>query len=219
MQGANTNTALERVLRSGIIPILRGNFGKDFVVMVARAVAAEGIEVLEVTMNSTGALELIRAIRAAVGSEILVGAGTVRTVEQLHAAREAGAEFSIAPNLDRETLEAAKKEDVLHLPGVLTPTEVQQAVTYGAAAVKLYPIDNLGADYLKAIRAPLDDVLFIPTGGVTTKNIADFRKAGAAAVGVASSLVKGADQKEFEIRQRARELRSAWLSARPVNKE
>ena len=186
--------------------------------MVARAIAAEGIGVIEVTMNSKDALGLIRVIRDAVGSGIAVGAGTVCSAEMFRAAIDAGAQFTIAPNLDRDTMEAATKENVLHLPGVLTPTEVQQAVSYGALAVKLFPIDSFGPKYLKAIRAPLDDVLFIPTGGVTTKNIADFRKAGASAVGVGSSLIQNGNQKEFEIRQRARELRSAWSSVRPATK-
>src|SRR5690606_34671003 len=111
---------------------------------------ANQITVVEVTLNTTGALESISALREQFASQMLIGAGTVRTAEQLQSALAAGAQFSVAPNLDLETVDTAIANDVLHLPGVFTPTEVQNAFLAGCKMVKLFPSEIVGPRYLKA---------------------------------------------------------------------
>ena len=162
-------------------------------------------------MNSAGALEAIgRLCRQFRPADLLVGAGTVRTRRHFELAMNSGAAFSVAPSLDAETVREAARQEVLHLPGVMTPSEVQEAVRAGSPMVKLFPAELLGADYLKALRAPLEDVRFVPTGGISFGNLADYVRAGARAVGVGSCLVSGPDQDIAEVESRARDLRKAW---------
>src|SRR5690606_487123 len=159
-------------------------------------------------------LDAIGLLRDRFGDKMLVGAGTVRTVEQFDEAIAAGAQFTVAPNLDLPTVERAQARDILHLPGVFTPTEAQQAYVAGCKIVKLFPSDVVGPRYLKAIRAPLDDILFCPTGGITPENVGEYIRAGAAAVGLGSALVTGPDQTPDDLIRRARAIRSAWKEAK-----
>ena len=202
---------IRRIEQSGVIAILRGDFSIDRILGIAETLVANGISILEITMNSAGALEAIGCLqREFRPPDLLVGAGTVRTLQQFDLALEAGAAFTVAPSLDRKTVEQAARLDVMHLPGVMTPTEVEEAVRAGSQMVELFPADLLGPDYLKTVRAPLDDVKFVPTGGISTGNLADFVGAGARAVGVGGSLISGPNQPTAEIRARARALRQAW---------
>ena len=203
--------ATQRIKQDGIIAILRGDYGMDHIVRIADTLASTGLSVLEITLNSSAALDVIEVLRAQFGPEdLLVGAGTVRTIEDLDRAREAGAVFTVAPNLDLDCCRRAGLSNWLHVPGVLTATEVETAGRVGCRWVKLFPADLLGPGYLQALRAPLDDVQFIPTGGVDSGNLAGFVRAGAAAVGVGSALISGPEQGIAEIQLRARAFREAW---------
>jgi 2-dehydro-3-deoxyphosphogluconate aldolase/(4S)-4-hydroxy-2-oxoglutarate aldolase len=128
----------------------------------------------------------------------------------------AGAQFTVSPNLDLATVERALAQDILHLPGVFTPTEAQTAYGAGCKLVKLFPSEVVGPRYLKAIRAPLDDIGFIPTGGITPENVGDYIRAGAAAVGLGSALITGPDQPMTDLTTRARAIRAAWKEAKSV---
>ena len=92
----------------------------------------------------------------------------------------------------------------------MTPSEVEEASRLGSRLVKLFPADFLGPAYLKALRAPLDEIGFVPTGGIGPENLPDYVRSGARAVGVGSSLISGPDQDMVEIQSRARALREAW---------
>ena len=100
--------------------------------------------------------------------------------------------------------------EVLYIPGVLSSTEVETASRAGHTCVKLFPADLLGPKYIKALRAPFDNIEFIPTGGINSSNLPDFIQAGAFSVGVGSSLLAGPNQKITEIQLRARSLRKIW---------
>lgn len=202
------------ILREGLVAIVRGNFPAQKLIEIGDALLASPVLVMEVTLNTTGALDGITLLRERFGDKILVGAGTVRTVSQFHEALAAGAQFTVSPNLDMATVEAALANDVLHLPGVFTPTEAQQAYVAGCKLVKLFPSEVVGPRYLKAIRAPLDDIQFIPTGGITPDNVGDYIRAGAAAVGLGSALVTGPDQSQDDLIRRARAIRNAWKEAK-----
>ena len=199
----------QRVKQLGIIAIVRGNYPLEEILEIGDALLAAPILVMEVTLNSAGALEAIAALRERFGENMVVGAGTVRTVEQLEAAVAAGAQFSVAPNFDLATVKSAQAHGVLHLPGVFTPTEVQAAFAAGCRMVKLFPSDSVGPGYLKALRAPLNDVEFVPTGGISVDNIGAYAKAGAVAVGMGSSLVPKV-WSQAEIITTGRALRKAW---------
>ncbi len=199
-----------RVQDDGIIAIVRGDFPEHRVIEIADALLAAPVLVMEVTMNTPGALELIQMLRARFGQNMNIGAGTVRTVEQFDAAVNAGAQFTVAPGLNPAVAAQARNADILHIPGVFTATEAEAAHAGGSRLLKLFPADLGGPAYLKALRAPLDDIKFVPTGGISPQNAAAWADAGAAALGVGSSLVTGPDQSMADLIKRARALRQAW---------
>jgi 2-dehydro-3-deoxyphosphogluconate aldolase/(4S)-4-hydroxy-2-oxoglutarate aldolase len=203
----------KRVRAEGLIGIVRGNFSQSQILAIGEVLLAASTPVMEVTLNTTSALDAIRALRQHFGDKLLVGAGTVRTAEQLKQAVAAGAQFTVAPNLDLATVAQAHDHDLLHLPGVFTPTEAQNAFVAGCRMVKLFPSEIVGPRYLKALRAPLDDIDLVPTGGITPENIAEYVKAGAAAAGIGSALVTGPQQALDDLAARARALRAAWDAA------
>lgn len=202
-----------RIKADGLVAIVRGDFPVERTLAIADVVRDAGVSILEVTLNTTGALEAIAALREGQGERMLIGAGTVRSLAQWRAALDAGAQFTVAPSFHAEVVAAALAADCLHLPGVFTPTEVETAVRAGCGVVKLFPVDAVGPAYLKALRAPLDDVDFAPTGGINADNIAAYRKAGAVAVGIGGSLVAGPAQSLDDLAARARALRAAWEGA------
>ena len=160
-----------------------------------------------------GLAQAIRQLRTQFGDQMVVGAGTVRTAEQLEEAVAAGAQFTVAPNLDLATVKAAQRHNLLHLPGVFTPTDAQNAFVAGCRMVKLFPSEIVGPRYIKAIRAPLDDIEIVPTGGISAENVAEYVKAGIVAAGIGSALVTGPNQDLADLANRARTLRQAWNAA------
>ncbi len=213
-QKSSIAKSTEFVLDNGLVAIVRGNFPAQKLIEIGDALLASPVLVMEVTLNTTGALEGIALLRQRFGDKMLVGAGTVRTVQQFRDAVAAGAQFTVSPNLDMATVEASLAADILHLPGVFTPTEAQQAFVAGCKIVKLFPSDVVGPKYLKAIRAPLDDIKFIPTGGITPDNVGEYIRAGASAVGLGSALITGPNQPMDDLIKRARAIRAAWKEAK-----
>ena len=201
---------IAHIKKDGLIAIVRGQFTVEQMLAIGETLAAAAITILEITLNSSHALDAIPQLRGRFADTLLIGAGTVRTAAQWHDARSAGAQFTVAPNLDMVTVAAAQSHQFLHLPGVFTPNEAETAFRAGCQVVKLFPCDALGPTYLKAIRAPLEDIAFVPTGGITTANIGAYRRAGALACGIGSALVTGPEQSLTELRQRGEALRQAW---------
>lgn len=199
----------QQVKENGIVAIVRGNFPLEEMIEIGDALLAAPILVMEITLNSTGALEAIQTLRQRYGDKMLVGAGTVRTAEQVDAAVDAGAQFIVAPNFDLPSVQRSQQRNVLHMPGVFTATEVQNAFAAGCKVVKLFPSDAVGPTYLKALRAPLNDVEFVPTGGISLDNIRDYARVGAVAVGLGSSLIP-AKWSADEIISRSRALKAEW---------
>jgi 2-dehydro-3-deoxyphosphogluconate aldolase/(4S)-4-hydroxy-2-oxoglutarate aldolase len=200
----------QQIRRTGLIAIIRGKFSRQQIVGIAEVLLANAIPAVEVTLNTTGAIESITYLREHFADQMLVGAGTVRTAEQFKTVLDAGAQFTVAPNLDLATTELAQKHDLLHLPGVFTPSEVQNAFVAGCKMVKLFPSEIVGPRYLKALRAPLDDVDLVPTGGITPENVVEYVNAGAAAAGIGSALITGPLQSLDDLATRAKALRAAW---------
>lgn len=206
----------QQIKESGIIAIFRGDFSVDNILRMADALLQGNVKVSEITLNSPVALQALPKLRDHFKADMLIGAGTVRDKRQAQQASEAGAQFLVSPNLDLETVLFAQSRDLLHIPGVFTATEIQQAFAAGCRMLKLFPMDGLanGVMYLKAIRGPFNDVDFIPTGGVSLENIADYARAGAVAVGLGSKLVGKQDQPSHELTARAQALSDAWDRAK-----
>ena len=180
----------QQIKDCGIIAILRGGFSVSDVLAVADALVTNGVTVLEITLNSPAAYAALPALRGRLGMSALVGAGTVRTLDDWTRAIDAGAAFTVAPNFDPAVARVAVERGLLHIPGVATPSEAVAAANAGCALQKLFPADALGGPaYLKALRAPLDDIDFVPVGGITVENMPGYLRAGAVAVGMGGSLI------------------------------
>lgn len=180
---------LAKIREVGLLPVLRAE-SEDEGLVLAHALAAGGVTVLEITMTVPGAIELIRRVAKDAGDRILVGAGTVLDPETARACMLAGAEFIVSPALNVATIEICRRYGVAVFPGALTPTEIVTAWQAGADAVKVFPCSAVGgAKYLKAIKAPLPQIELIPTGGVSLATGAEFLEAGAMALGVGGDLV------------------------------
>ena len=211
---ASIESARQQIKECGIIAIIRGDYSVGDTLRIGDALIVGGVTVMEVTLNSSSALEALPRLRSQFKETMLIGAGTVRNVDQARAAHDAGAQFTISPNLDLEIVSFARTRNLLHLPGVFTATEAQAAFAAGCRMVKLFPMEVGGPAYLKALRAPLNDIEFIPTGGVSLENIAEYARASAVAVGMGSKLVVSRDQSSVDLTSRARALKDAWEHSR-----
>ncbi len=202
-------SAREIIIQKKIIAIIRGSFDLGRLHEMASALLKGGVMVMEVTLNSTDALASITSLRKSFGNQLLIGAGTVRTAHDTKMAIDAGAQFLISPNFDPASIDVSSTANILHLPGVFTATEIQHAHSAGCTMVKLFPADALGPRYIKALKAPIDDVDIVPTGGIDERNISDYLEAGAVAFGIGSALVKGPDQDLKVLQDRAKTLTQA----------
>jgi 2-dehydro-3-deoxyphosphogluconate aldolase/(4S)-4-hydroxy-2-oxoglutarate aldolase len=157
--------ALERIAASGLVPVVRIERAPD-APELARTLAAAGLPCIEITFRTDAAADAIRAIRAEV-PDVLVGAGTVVSVDQLERALDAGAGFVVSPGLQADVVRACLARSVPILPGVYTPTEIIAALDLGVSVLKLFPASSAGGPaYLKALAGPFPAVRFVPTGGI-----------------------------------------------------
>ena len=174
--------------KSRVVAILRRTEA-HLAVETAEALLKGGISVIEVTLNTPGALDMLRAMRDAVGDRAVLGAGTVLDIAAADEALAAGAQFIVSPHTDLDLVREMASRGVPCIPGALSPTEVLSAWRTGASVVKLFPAGPVGAGYLKDLRGPLADIPLLPTGGVTFENAATFIAAGAWGLGLGSALV------------------------------
>ncbi len=178
-----------RIIEIGIVPVVRASSDRH-AIQAAEAVCQGGIPIVEMTMTVPGAIEVIAQLVKSVGSEVLIGAGTVLDVETARRCIDAGAEFIVSPGLDVETVAFVNRLGKLMIAGALTPTEVIRAWKSGSDFVKIFPCGAVGgAKYINSLKAPLPQVPLIPTGGVNLNTAAEFIQAGAAALGIGSELV------------------------------
>ena len=178
-------STLNQILKSKIVAIVRGADPAD-VLRIADALQLGGVNILEVTLNSPNALQVINALTGKM-KNMLIGAGTVLSAADAKASIEAGAKFIISPNVNVETIVATKKLGIVSIPGAYTATEVVTAHSSGGDIIKIFPATN--AEYVKVLRGPLSHIPMMPTGGITPENISEFKKAGAVAFGIGTSLV------------------------------
>src|SRR5213595_246940 len=167
-------------------------------------------------MTVPGALDVVKAVRSALGDRVLLGAGTVLDPETARAALLAGAEYLVAPTVNLEVIRLCRRYDKLVMPGAFTPTEILTAWEAGADIVKVFPADVVGPAFFKALRGPLPQVRLMPTGGVDLQTAADFLRAGASCLGVGGQLVdpKLIAARDFDrIRELARDRKSTRLNS------
>lgn len=141
---------------------------------LAHALCDGGLPVAEVTFRVDHADEVMVAMKKAC-PDILIGAGTVLTTKQVDAARSAGAEFIVAPGLNPKIAQYCQEQKIPYIPGVATPTEVEQAMDFGCEYLKFFPAElNGGLPFIKALCAPYTSVKFMPTGGVNPQNLGEY---------------------------------------------
>lgn len=155
---------------------------------MAEAMAAGGLEIIEITWNSHHPQQLITQLCQEL-PHCTIGTGTLLTLADLQAALDTGVQFCFTPHTAPLLIQTAIKANIPIIPGALTPTEIVTAWQMGASCVKVFPVASLGGvEYIKNLQAPLAPIPLIPTGGVTLDNAPDFIRAGAIAVGLSSQL-------------------------------
>lgn len=183
---------LEQIKQSGIVAVIRKT-NIDTIVPIANALCDGGVNILEITVESPGALAVIEKLTKELGDRAVVGAGTVLDPESARAAIMVGAKFIFSPTINIETIKMTNRYGAVSVPGALTPTEILSGYEYGADIIKVFPANRLGPGYLKDVHGPLPHIPLMPTGGIDLTNTADYIKAGAVAVGVGSTLVKATE--------------------------
>jgi 2-dehydro-3-deoxyphosphogluconate aldolase / (4S)-4-hydroxy-2-oxoglutarate aldolase len=184
----NKTDKMQLIRQTGIVAIMRAN-SSDQLIAAAAAIQQGGVRVIEVTMTTPGALNVIAEAVKKFGQDVLFGAGSVLDPETARAAILAGAGFIVAPSLKVEVVTLCNRYSIPVMPGCYTPTEMLTAWEAGADMLKLFPAEVGGPDMVKAILAPFPQFEIVPVGGVELGNAAEFIKKGAAALGVGSSLI------------------------------
>lgn len=205
-----------RLNAGGVIAIVRGDF-REHIIAIGRTLLDAGVPAIEVTMNSPDALAGIAELAQALGDRLLIGAGTVTDPAKVERVAAAGGQFVVAPNVDADVISAARAAQLLMIPGAYTASEVVASWKLGAGMVKLFPAMPGGPAYLFALRGPFAEIPFVPTGGISADNAADFIAAGAAALGVGGSLINSdvrADGGLVRLHQRAERLMQVVTEAR-----
>ncbi|HEX6036898.1 bifunctional 4-hydroxy-2-oxoglutarate aldolase/2-dehydro-3-deoxy-phosphogluconate aldolase [Longimicrobium sp.] len=185
---ATREAVARRIEALGALAVVRVQRADD-VLPVAQALHAGGVSAIEVTMTVPGALDAIARLAREAGDDLLVGVGSVLDEDTARRAVEAGARFVVSPVFRPLVLQEAQRQGAAALPGAFTPTEILRAHEAGADLVKVFPSDALGPSFIKGVRAPMPFLKLCPTGGVTPENAGEWIRAGAAAVGLGSTLV------------------------------
>ena len=183
----------ELILKDKVIVIIRRIYG-DTLLRLAEAMCEGDVHLMELTFDQsnpdciTATGESITMLKARFGDVMRFGAGTVLTAEQVLAAKQAGCEYIISPNVNAEVIRTSKENGLLSIPGAMTATEILNAHDCGADFVKLFPAGYLGTSYVKDIRAPISHVKLLATGGIKEENFGDFLKAGCVGAGISGRL-------------------------------
>lgn len=185
---------IQTVEKEKIIVIVRG-VEREKLIPLAEAMYEGGIRLLEITYSATGKIpdtetaDRIRMLAEHFQDRMYIGAGTVLTEEQVELTARAGGKFIISPDTYPEVIKKTRALGLVSMPGALTPSEMQIAHRNGADFIKLFPISNLGAGYVKAVKAPLSHLKVLAVGGVDENNVAEYLKAGVDGFGLGSNIV------------------------------
>lgn len=183
----STAFSWELFTKAPIVGIIRG-VSFDDVRQILPVYREAGLTTIEITMNTPDAESMIQYAVEHERNGLNIGAGTVCTETDLDKALGAGAQFIVTPILNKKVVKACAKRGIPIFPGAFTPTEIYNAWKLGAAMVKVYPATSLGPDYIKDVKAPLNQLRLLPTGGIDLANMAMYFKSGADGVGIGSHL-------------------------------
>jgi len=207
---------LEKIKSLGVLAVIRGP-SADLTVKMVTALLEGGISGIEITYSTPNAEDVVHQLSGKFGERILIGMGTLTRPEQAASAKAAGARFLVSPVCDPELLKSMLASGLLTMAGALTPTEVLQAHRLGSDVVKIFPGSLGGPSYVKALKGPFPDIPMMPTGGVSSANVADWFATGVVAVGAGSELCPPQLAREGrfdEITRRASEFAAVVASAK-----
>ena len=167
------NAILERIGALRLVPVVKIESSKD-AVPLGQALLEAGLPIAEITFRTAAAEGAIRALTAEL-PELLVGAGTVLSVDQIKSASDAGARFMVAPGFNPTVVDYCLKHDICVVPGVNNPSQIERALERRLEVVKFFPAEASGGlPFLKAVAAPYSDILFLPTGGISLQNLMTY---------------------------------------------
>ena len=188
-------TVLDLLKKEKLLIISRG-INKEKMLRAAEALADSGVRFLETTFDHTlepcvdENAEKIRFLREHLGDRMHIGAGTVLSVNEVHAAYEAGCEYIISPNTNEAVIKETKRLGMLSIPGAMTPTEICQAWDLGADIIKLFPADDVGMHFITNIRGPLPHIPLMATGGVNPQTIPELLGRGITCFGTGITVLR-----------------------------
>lgn len=196
---------IQKIEKEKIIAIVRG-VESEKLIPFAEAVYAGGIRLLEITYSADGSVsdeetaKNIQKLSEQFDGRMHIGAGTVLKEKQVELTKSAGGRFIISPDTYPEVIRKTRELDMVSIPGALTPSEIQSAHRAGADFVKVFPVTNMGIEYLKAVKAPLSHIKLIAVGGINEKNMSDYIDAGICGFGIGSNIVnkKMIEEENFE---------------------
>jgi 2-dehydro-3-deoxyphosphogluconate aldolase/(4S)-4-hydroxy-2-oxoglutarate aldolase len=167
---------------------------------LVEAIVSSGLETIEIAMNSMNAADLVKRSVAAADGRLMVGAGTVLTMDALKESLDAGASFAVMPALIEDVVEYCARNVIPVFPGAFTPREVYNAWNAGATMVKVFPSAMFGPAYIKELKAPFDKIELLACGGITPENIGSYFASGASAVAFGASVFRGEwiEKNEFD---------------------
>lgn len=190
--------ATQKLINYGLVAVVRGDSSEE-ACNTAKALIAGGIKIIEMAFSNSEAAHAIEQLNKCYkDSDVVIGAGTVLDPETARIAILSGAKFVVSPCLNADTAKICNRYAVLYIPGVQTPSDVVNALESGAEILKLFPGNLIRPDGLKALKAPFPQAMFMPTGGVSADNAAEWFKAGAVACGAGGNLTAPAKSGDFD---------------------
>lgn len=211
---------LTRLNEVGLVAVIRGP-SEALTLKLVSALVRGGVTGIEITFSTPNALGVVRTLSQEYGERILLGMGTLLVPEQAQQAAAAGAVFLVSPHTETELGHAMTATGLATMMGAVTPTEVVAAKRLGSDVIKLFPGSLTGPSYVKTLKGPFPNYLFMPTGGVSAENVGDWFAAGAFAVGAGSELCPAQMVKEErfdEIVERAERFTEAVRQAHKTKK-
>ncbi|MCK5812278.1 MAG: bifunctional 2-keto-4-hydroxyglutarate aldolase/2-keto-3-deoxy-6-phosphogluconate aldolase [Clostridiales bacterium] len=189
---------LTAIKKTGVVAVIRAD-NEEQAYKITDACLEGGISSLEITFTVPRAHNIIESLDKKYGNDILLGAGTVLDPETARIAILSGAKYIVSPYLNTDMIKLCNRYQVPTMPGVMTIKEVVEAMEAGADILKIFPGGVFGPKIIKDIKGPLPQAQLMPTGGVSIDNVQEWIKAGAVAVGVGSSLTKGAKTGDYDL--------------------
>jgi len=187
----NKEQVISKIKECGLVAVVRAKTSEE-AMNIAEACIMGGVAAIELTFTVPDADRIIESLAKKYNKgEIIIGAGTVLDPETARLAILRGAQYIVSPSINLETIKLCNRYRIPIMPGIMTPTEAITALEAGADILKVFPGGLFGPSVIKDFKGPLPQADFMPTGGVSLDNVADWIKAGAVAVGCGSSLIKG----------------------------